>query len=206
MDTTIKTYFPDLSEKQQEQFVKFKPLYDLWNQQINVISRADMTHFYIRHALHSLGIAKVLRFKPKSSVLDVGTGGGFPGIPLAIMFPETQFTLVDSVGKKIKVVQAVAESLALNNVKAYHIRAEDVSGPFDFVFSRAVTRMDRFVPWVRHKINPKSTHALSNGILYLKGGDLNEELIPYPKAKIYDLDGHFKEIFFETKKVVHLPL
>jgi 16S rRNA (guanine527-N7)-methyltransferase len=171
-----------------------------------VISRADMTHFYIRHALHSLGIAKVLRFKPKSSVLDVGTGGGFPGIPLAIMFPETQFTLVDSVGKKIKVVQAVAESLALDNVKAYHKRAEDVSGTFDFVVSRAVTRMDRFVPWVRHKINPKSTHALSNGILYLKGGDLNEELSPYPKAKIYDLDGHFKENFFETKKVVHLPL
>jgi 16S rRNA (guanine527-N7)-methyltransferase len=206
MDTTIKTYFPALSDKQQDQLVQLKPLYDLWNQQINVISRADMTHFYIRHVLHSLGIAKVLTFKPKSSVLDVGTGGGFPGIPLAIMFPETQFTLVDSVGKKIKVVQAVAEALSLGNVKAYHKRAEDVSDTFDFVVSRAVTRMDRFVPWVQHKIKPKSTHALSNGILYLKGGDLSEELSPFPKAKIYDLDGHFKEDFFETKKVVHVPL
>ena len=206
MDTTIKTYFPALSDKQQDQLVQLKPLYDLWNQQINVISRADMTHFYIRHVLHSLGIAKVLTFKPKSSVLDVGTGGGFPGIPLAIMFPETQFTLVDSVGKKIKVVQAVAEALSLGNVKAYHKRAEDVSGTFDFVVSRAVTRMDRFVPWVQHKIKPKSTHALSNGILYLKGCDLSEELSPFQKAKIYDLDGHFKEDFFETKKVVHVPL
>jgi 16S rRNA (guanine527-N7)-methyltransferase len=206
MDTTIKTYFPALSDKQQDQLVQLKPLYDLWNQQINVISRADMTHFYIRHVLHSLGIAKVLTFKPKSSVLDVGTGGGFPGIPLAIMFPETQFTLVDSVGKKIKVVQAVAEALSLGNVKAYHKRAEDVSDTFDFVVSRAVTRMDRFVPWVQHKIKSKSTHALSNGILYLKGGDLSEELSPFPKAKIYDLDGHFKEDFFETKKVVHVPL
>jgi 16S rRNA (guanine527-N7)-methyltransferase len=206
MDTTIKTYFPALSDKQQDQLVQLKPLYDLWNQQINVISRADMTHFYIRHVLHSLGIAKVLTFKPKSSVLDVGTGGGFPGIPLAIMFPETQFTLVDSVGKKIKVVHSVAEALSLGNVKAYHKRAEDVSDTFDFVVSRAVTRMDRFVPWVQHKIKSKSTHALSNGILYLKGGDLSEELSPFPKAKIYDLDGHFKEDFFETKKVVHVPL
>lgn len=206
MDTTIKTYFPELSEKQLNQYAQLKPLYDSWNQQINVISRADMTHFYIRHVLHSLGIATVLTFKPQSNVLDVGTGGGFPGIPLAIMFPETQFTLVDSVGKKIKVVQAVADALALDNVKAYHKRAEDVTGTFDFVVSRAVTRMERFVPWVQHKINAKSNHALSNGILYLKGGDLKEELNPYPKAKIHDLAAHFKEDFFDTKKVVHLPL
>ena len=165
-----------------------------------------MTHFYIRHVLHSLGITTVLKFKPHSNVLDVGTGGGFPGIPLAIMFPETQFILVDSVGKKIKVVQAVADSLALDNVKAYHKRAEDVLGTFDFVVSRAVTRMERFVPWVQHKIKAKSKHALSNGILYLKGGDLKEELSPYPKVKIYDLAAYFKEDFFNTKKVVHLPL
>ena len=206
MDTTIKTYFPDLSEKQLNQYAQLKPLYDSWNQQINVISRADMTHFYIRHVLHSLGITTVLKFKPHSNVLDVGTGGGFPGIPLAIMFPETQFILVDSVGKKIKVVQAVADSLALDNVKAYHKRAEDVLGTFDFVVSRAVTRMERFVPWVQHKIKAKSKHALSNGILYLKGGDLKEELSPYPKVKIYDLAAYFKEDFFNTKKVVHLPL
>jgi len=206
MDTTIKTYFPELSEKQHKQLLQLKPLYDSWNQHINVISRADMTHFYTRHLLHSLGIAKVLNFKPQSSVLDVGTGGGFPGIPLAILFPETQFTLVDSVGKKIKVVQAVADALALDNVNAYHKRAEDVNDTFDFVVSRAVTRMERFVPWVQHKIKVKSKHALSNGILYLKGGDLKEELSPYPKAKTYDLSMCFKEDFFETKKVVHLPL
>ena len=177
MDTKIKTYFPEQSEKQINQFAELKPLYDSWNQQINVISRTDMTHFYIRHVLHSLGIAKVLTFKPQTSVLDVGTGGGFPGIPLAIMFPETQFTLVDSVGKKIKVVQAIADALALDNVKAYHKRAEDLNGAFDFVVSRAVTRMERFVPWVQHKIKAKSKHSLSNGILYLKGGDLKDCLL-----------------------------
>ncbi|MFL2575979.1 MAG: 16S rRNA (guanine(527)-N(7))-methyltransferase RsmG [Flavobacteriaceae bacterium] len=206
MDTKIKTYFPEQSEKQINQFAELKPLYDSWNQQINVISRTDMTHFYIRHVLHSLGIAKVLTFKPQTSVLDVGTGGGFPGIPLAIMFPETQFTLVDSVGKKIKVVQAIADALALDNVKAYHKRAEDLNGAFDFVVSRAVTRMERFVPWVQHKIKAKSKHSLSNGILYLKGGDLKEELKPFSKAKTHDLAAHYKEDFFKTKKVVHLSL
>ena len=206
MHESITTYFPTLSDKQREQFLLLKPLYDLWNERINVISRPDMAHFYIRHALHSLGIAHVITFKPHSSILDVGTGGGFPGIPLAIMFPEAQFTLVDSVGKKIKVVQAVAEALALDNVKAYHKRAEDIDGTFDFVVSRAVTRMERFVPWVKHKIKAESKHALSNGILYLKGGDLTEELSPFPKAKTYNLGTHFKEDFFATKKVVHLAL
>ena len=206
MHKSITTYFPTLSDKQREQFLLLKPLYDLWNDRINVISRADMTHFYIRHALHSLGIANVITFKPNSSILDVGTGGGFPGIPLAIMFPETQFTLVDSVGKKIKVVQAVSEALALDNVTAYHKRAEDVNDSFDFVVSRAVTRLERFVPWVKHKIKAESKHALSNGILYLKGGDLKEELKPFPKAKTHDLAAIFEEDYFETKKVVHLPL
>jgi 16S rRNA (guanine527-N7)-methyltransferase len=206
MHESITTYFPKLSDKQREQFLLLKPLYDLWNERINVISRADMAHFYIRHALHSLGIANLITFKSHSSILDVGTGGGFPGIPLAIMFPEAQFTLVDSVGKKIKVVQAVAEALALDNVKAYHKRAEDVDDTFDFVVSRAVTRMERFVPWVKNKIKAESKHALSNGILYLKGGDLVEELSPFPKAKTYNLGTHFKEDFFTTKKVVHLAL
>ena len=206
MDKRIKTYFPELTEKQQVQFTQLKALYDSWNQKINVISRTDMPHFYIRHVLHSLGISKVLRFNPQSSVLDVGTGGGFPGIPLAIMFPETQFTLIDSIGKKIKVVQAVVDALSLDNVKTYHKRAEDVSGTFDFVVSRAVTRMERFVPWVQHKVKSKNTHVLSNGILYLKGGDLREELSTYPNAKTYDLNLLFNDDFFETKKVVYLTL
>ena len=204
MDTTIKTYFPDLSEKQQEQFVKLKPLYDLWNQQINVISRADMTHFYIRHALHSLGIAKVLRFKPKSSVLDVGTGGGFPGIPLAILFPKVEFLLVDSIGKKIKVVNGVKDSLGLTNLRAQHTRAEQVVGQFDFVVSRAVTKMKVFQQWVRKRISAKQKNNLFNGILYLKGGDLTEELRGIKNVELYDIPNFFEEDFFETKKVVHI--
>jgi 16S rRNA (guanine527-N7)-methyltransferase len=206
MNNIIKTYFPALNKKQEEQFEQLLPIYNFWNQQINVISRNDMSHFYIRHVLHSLGIANVLSFNTQSNVLDVGTGGGFPGIPLAIMFPETQFTLNDSVGKKIKVVQAVVDALVLNNVKTSHKRAEDVAGKFDFVISRAVTRMGRFVPWVEDKIKNDGNHKLPNGILYLKGGDLKEELIKYPKAEIYNLGANFKENFFNTKKVVHLPL
>lgn len=206
MDKSITEYFPALSIQQQKQFEQLKPLYDAWNQRINVISRTDMEHFYTRHVLHSLGIATLQTFKSQAQVLDVGTGGGFPGIPLAIMFPDTQFTLVDSIGKKVKVVQAVAAALALTNVKAYHKRAEDVAGTFDFVVSRAVTRMERFVPWVQDKINPDSNHTLANGILYLKGGDLTEELAPFPKAASYALGDHFEDAFFETKKVVHVPL
>lgn len=203
---TIRKYFTNLNPQQQEQLQKLSSLYNYWNQQINVISRADMEHFYIRHVVHSLGIAKVLPFTPDAKILDVGTGGGFPGIPLAILFPQVQFTLVDSIGKKVKVVQAVAEALSLDNVKPLHQRAEDIPGTFDFVVSRAVTRMERFVPWVEHKICKQQKHALKNGILYLKGGDLTEELKPYPAAKLYPLSSFFEEDFFETKQVVHLAL
>ena len=202
----ILNYFPDLTEKQISQFSKLGDLYAEWNAQINVISRKDIDELYVRHVLHSLGIAKVLTFQPKSKVLDIGTGGGFPGIPLAILFPETQFYLVDSIGKKIKVVQEVAEALELKNVKAEHIRAEKVKGNFDFIVSRAVTRMEDFVKWTKGKIAKKSNHYLKNGILYLKGGDLTEELAKYPKATLYDLTNYFDEDFFETKKVVHIPL
>lgn len=202
----ISHYFSDLSETQIAQFSKLEELYKEWNAQINVISRKDIDELYIRHILHSLGIAKVQPFKPNSNVLDVGTGGGLPGIPLAILFPETNFYLVDSIGKKIKVVNEVVNALGLKNVKAEHIRAEAVKGEFDFIVSRAVTNMDDFVKWVRKKITKKNRHELKNGILYLKGGDLTEELANFPNATQYDLTDYFKEDFFETKKVVHIPL
>lgn len=202
----IKTYFPDLTEFQIRQFEQLASLYTLWNSQINVVSRKDIDELYTRHVLHSLGIAKVQTFNSGASVLDIGTGGGFPGIPLAILFPETDFYLVDSIGKKIKVVTEVASALGLKNVKAEHIRAEKVKGEFDFIVSRAVTRMDDFYKWTRGKIKKKSSHKLANGILYLKGGDLTEELKKFPKASLYDLPNYFEEEFFETKKVVHIPL
>jgi 16S rRNA (guanine527-N7)-methyltransferase len=202
----ISRYFKELIPEQIEQFSKLGDLYKTWNSQINVISRKDIDELYLRHVLHSLGIAKVEKFKPGSNILDVGTGGGFPGIPLAIMFPESNFYLVDSIGKKIKVVKAVAEALDLKNVKAEHERAEKVKGTFDFIVSRAVTNMDDFVKWTRKKVAKKQRHTLKNGILYLKGGDLKDELQNFPKAKIYDLPDYFKEDFFETKKVVHIPL
>jgi len=171
-----------------------------------VISRKDIDELQVRHVLHSLGIAKVQPFKPGSRILDVGTGGGFPGIPLAILFPETHFHLVDSIGKKIKVVKEVAATLDLKNVKAEAIRAEEVKGEFDFIVSRAVTKMDEFVKWTRSKIAKKQQHELKNGILYLKGGDLTEELQNFPSAKLFNLTDFFEEDFFETKKVVHIPL
>lgn len=202
----LLNYFPELTTVQKEQFVQLESLYKEWNAQINVVSRKDIDELYIRHVLHSLGIAKVQAFRPGSSVLDIGTGGGFPGIPLAIMFPKTEFHLVDSIGKKIKVVNGVAESLGLQNVKGSHMRAEKVQGQFDFIVSRAVTRMDDFYKWTRGKIKKKSIHDLPNGILYLKGGDLTEELQNFPKTTLYDLPNYFEEPFFETKKVVHIPL
>ena len=199
-------YFDNLTNIQIEQFSKLEELYGDWNSKINVISRKDIDALTIRHVLHSLGIVKVQEFKPNSDILDIGTGGGFPGIPLAIMFPESNFYLVDSIGKKIKVVQEIVDALGLRNVKAEHIRAEEVKGRFDFIVSRAVTKMEVFVPWTRKKIAKKQNHELKNGILYLKGGDLKEELQNFPKATIFDLSDYFKEDFFESKKVVHLPL
>lgn len=202
----IPDNFPNLTEKQYVQFAKLEDLYREWNAKINVISRKDIDALNVKHVLHSLGIAKVQSFLPSSKVLDVGTGGGFPGIPLAIMFPETEFVLVDSIGKKIKVVQAISDSLDLQNVKAIHGRAEKVQGEFDFIVSRAVTQMDDFVKWVRKKIKKKNRHELKNGILYLKGGDLTEELKNFPKANLVDLTDFFEDPFFDTKKVVHIPL
>jgi 16S rRNA (guanine527-N7)-methyltransferase len=203
----ITKYFPKLSDKQITLFEKLEPLYAEWNAQINVISRKDFTEFYERHVLHSLGIAKLISFTPGTKILDVGTGGGFPGIPLAIMFPEVQFHLVDSIGKKIKVVQGVVNSLGLKNVTAEQIRAEQLTDKYDFVLSRAVTRLPEFVPWVRKNIAKKQINAMPNGIIYLKGGDLQEETKPFKRnIFIKDLSGYFAEEFFKTKKVVHLPL
>ena len=202
----ILKYFPGLSERQQQQFSQLEGLYADWNARINVISRKDIDELYVRHVLHSLGIARVQSFRPDASVLDVGTGGGFPGIPLAILFPDTRFYLTDAIGKKIRVVDAVATALDLHNVRAEHIRAEKVKERFDFVVSRAVTNMTDFVGWVRNSTTKDHRHELKNGIFYLKGGDLSEELNPFPKATEYALSDYFEEDFFKTKKVVHLPL
>ncbi len=202
----ILKYFPELTDTQTRQFTAMAGLYQDWNQKINVVSRKDVDELYLRHILHSLGIAKVISFLPGSRVLDVGTGGGFPGIPLAVLFPETQFTLVDSIGKKIRVVKEVIDGLGLNNVNAVHSRVEELQGSFDFIVSRAVAAMPSFVRWVDGRIRQKSVHPLKNGILYLKGGDLTEELQGFSKAHIYPLSEYFKEDFFDTKVVVHLPL
>ena len=205
MDEILK-YFPDLTDIQIEQFQKLDFLYHDWNEKINVISRKDIDALYTKHVLHSLGIAKIMKFEPGTTVLDVGTGGGFPGIPLAILFPETRFYLIDVIAKKIKVVQGVVYALELKNVKAEQLRAENVKGDFDFIVSRAVTNMPDFVSWIKTKIKKQHKHTLKNGILYLKGGDLTEELKDFPKATLYDLSTIFEDEFFETKKVVHLPL
>lgn len=202
----LRTYFPQLTEQQILQFQQLETLYKDWNLKINVVSRKDIDELYLRHVLHSLGIAKVQPFLTGAKILDVGTGGGFPGIPLAILFPETQFHLVDSIGKKIKVVQEVSEGLALQNVKITNARAETIKGKYDFIISRAVAQMETFVRWVRDRVAKKNSHELKNGILYLKGGDLTEELRDFPKATIYNLTDYFQEDFFETKSVVHLPL
>jgi len=203
----ITKYFPDLTNEQLEKFRQLEELYIEWNSKINVISRKDMEHFYERHVLHSLGIAKVIQFTPGAQVLDVGTGGGFPGIPLAIVFPETNFLLVDSIGKKIKVVQEVAEAAGIKNVEAIKARADEVKGKFDFVVSRAVTTLPDFIKWVENKIKKESRNTMKNGILYLKGGDLEAELAPVQnKCQVYNLGDYFKEEFFETKKVVHVSL
>ena len=202
----ILKQFPDLSDNQILQFQKLQSLYEDWNAKINVISRKDIDELYTRHVLHSLGIAKIIEFRPGSKIMDVGTGGGFPGIPLAILFPEVDFYLIDVIAKKIRVVNEVAVGLGLKNVKVEQKRAELVKQEFDFIVSRAVTNMPDFVNWVDDKVSKKQNHELANGILYLKGGDLTEELKAFPKATEYNLSDFFKEEFFETKKVVHLPL
>ncbi|QTY26009.1 16S rRNA (guanine(527)-N(7))-methyltransferase RsmG [Flavobacterium sp. CS20] len=201
----LTKYFKDLEDNQ---IIKFKALSDLykdWNQKINVVSRKDIDEIYLRHVLHSLSIAKFIEFKPNSKIIDVGTGGGFPGIPLAILFPETQFTLVDSIGKKIKVVNEVVEGLELQNVKTINDRVENTTGQYDFIISRAVDAMPTFVNWTKGKIAKHSQHKIKNGIIYLKGGDLSEELKPYKNAQVIPISNYFEEDFFETKKIVYLP-
>jgi 16S rRNA (guanine527-N7)-methyltransferase len=204
----IQKYFPDLKEQQLDNFIQMGELYDEWNSKINVISRKDIDQLYERHILHSLAIAKIINFKPGTKVMDVGTGGGFPGIPLAVMFPETSFYLVDSIAKKIRVVNEVASELKLPNVKAEHIRVEDVKQKFDFVVSRAVTAFPRFVDMVGNKISGMEKNDLANGILYLKGGDFAEEIENFVKERlaVYQLSNFFEEEFFETKKLIHLKM
>ncbi|MCE3278245.1 MAG: rRNA methyltransferase [Bacteroidetes bacterium] len=203
----ILKYFPDITAEQQKQFAQLQSLYEHWNAQINVISRKDIDLLYERHVLHSLGIAKVMAFKPKTHIMDVGCGGGFPGIPLAIMFPECNFYLVDSIGKKIKVVNEVAQALGLKNVRAEHQRAEDVKEKFEFVISRAVTEFPSFYRWMQNKFTRTQFNNLPNGILYLKGGDLTEEFKDFQKRVVFhDLKIFFEEEFFDTKKVVYLPM
>ncbi len=202
----ILKYFPDLTPLQIEQFTKLEALYQDWNLKINVVSRKDIDELYMRHVLHSLAIAKVIQFKEGSSMMDVGTGGGFPGIPLAILFPECEFHLVDSINKKLNVVREVVAGLELQNVKVTHSRVEDIKETYDFIISRAVAAMPTFVHWIKGKVAKTQQNELKNGILYLKGGDLTEELQGYQTAKIYDISNYFEEDFFETKKVVHLPI
>ncbi len=202
----ILKYFPKLTDDQIDKFTRLEGLYQDWNLKINVVSRKDIDELYLRHVLHSLAIAKVIDFKPGTNILDVGTGGGFPGIPLAILFPECSFHLVDSIAKKLKVVDEVVEGLGLGNVKTTNKRVEDIHGTYDFIVSRAVAAMPTFVHWVKGKIAKKQNHELKNGIIYLKGGDLTEELQNYKTVRIYNITDFFQEDFFETKKVVHLPM
>ena len=202
----LSKYFPELSDVQFNQFKQLHGIYKDWNSKINVISRKDIESLYLRHVLHSLSIAKLIKFNPGSNILDIGTGGGFPGIPLAILFPDVNFHLVDSINKKLKVVNGVVDSLGLVNVKTTHSRAEFIKGDYDFIISRAVTTMPDFVSWTKNKIAKKSKNSFKNGIFYLKGGDLTEELKSYKTVKVYSLSSYFEEDFFKTKKIVYLPL
>lgn len=206
MQVDFKQYFPEITEDKLAKLNQLKELYQHWNEQINVISRKDMDNFNERHVLHSLGIAKIISFKPGTKIMDIGTGGGFPGIPLAIMFPECEFHLVDSIGKKIKVVNEVALALGLTNVTGTHDRAENIKGQYDFIVSRAVTRMNKFMPWTKGKFSGNNFNDLNNGILYLKGGDIHEELSEVQSKHfptLYDLSKFYKQEFFETKRVVY---
>lgn len=204
MINLIQKYFPKITEKQTNRFAKLPELYAQWNEKINVVSRKDIDSLLEKHVLHSLGIAKVIQFTPTTKILDIGTGGGFPGIPLAILFPESQFTLVDSIGKKIKVVNEITQYLELANVTGVNARAENIVEKFDFVVSRAVTQMPIFMSWIKGKFLSKNNNSLRNGVLYLKGGDLTEELKNFSAAKIFDLKDYFDEEFFITKKVVYI--
>jgi len=203
----IDKYFPDLSPDKIEKLKALEQLYSYWNDRINVISRKDFDNFYTHHVLHSLAIAKYIDFKPNTNILDVGTGGGFPGLPLAILFDNVNFTLIDSIGKKIKVVKEISDELELINIKAIHTRAENVEGKFDFVISRAVTKLDRFLPWIENKISDNSKHKIENGIIYLKGGDIKEELAAIRKQySIKSISDYFAEDFFKTKLIVYVKL
>lgn len=203
----IFSYFPDLTDEQKQRFSGLEALYRDWNEKINVISRKDMDAFWVHHVLHSLAIARVIRFCPGTKVMDVGTGGGFPGIPLAILFPEVEFYLIDSIGKKIKVVEGVRDALGLKNVRAEQLRVENVREKQDFVVSRGVTAFPAFVDWVKDKIRKPSQNELKNGILYLKGGDFEDELKPFAgRTQVYAIPEFFSEEFFETKKVIHLEI
>lgn len=203
----INKYFPDLTGEQKAQFESLQQLYKEWNSKINVISRKDIGHLYERHVLHSLAIAKIINFKPGTKILDAGTGGGFPGIPLAILFPDSNFYLVDSIAKKIKVVSEIARAIDLKNIRAEQIRAEKLKSEYDFVISRAVTSLPVFFTWVKRKIKNNSKNDLQNGIIYLKGGDLNDEIKKFkPSVKVFNIDQYFDEPFFETKKIVYIPI
>lgn len=205
MELLLK-YFPDLTEDQIEKFAKLEALYQDWNLKINVVSRKDIDELYLRHVLHSLAIAKIIQFKDGSKIMDVGTGGGFPGVPLAILFPECQFHLVDSINKKLNVVREVIAGCEIENITVTHTRVEEVKDTYDFIVSRAVAAMPTFVHWVKGKIAKENKHDLRNGIIYLKGGDLSEELKDYQTTTIYDITKFYDEEFFETKKIVHLPM
>ena len=202
----ILKYFPDLTPLQIEQFTKLEALYQDWNLKINVVSRKDIDELYLRHVLHSLAIARIINFKEGSSMMDVGTGGGFPGIPLAILFPECEFHLVDSINKKLNVVREVVAGLELQNVKVTHSRVEEIKETYDFIISRAVAAMPTFVHWIKGKVSKTQQNELKNGIIYLKGGDLTEELQDYKTTTIYNISDYFEEDFFDTKKIVHLPI
>ncbi len=203
----VRKYFEDLQDEQYEKFDMLPELYEYWNSRINVISRKDIDNLEVNHVLHSLSIAKSINFHSNSSICDVGTGGGFPGIPLAILFPKVEFLLIDSIGKKINVVEELVEELGLINVRALNLRAENLDQKFDFIVSRAVTNLPVFTSWIKNKIYPRSKNELSNGILYLKGGDFQDELksIKY-RSEVFNISDHFEEDFFETKKIVHISI